>query len=197
MVDHLREERVRARRAASVPQPGAAGVAVRRGHPGLRSAGRQPQPGGGTAARPARGTVVGRRLDALGVAARRRARRARARRRAPGRPARRAARQVSSRHVRRPRLHPQLPADRGADRGAAAVRARRLREADSGDVARGQQHRDRVELAAALVADLRRRPPRRPTATTSNRPSASSSSGPSSWPASCAASPTCSGCRRR
>ena len=68
---------------------------------------------------------------------------------------------------------------------AAAGRAGGLREADSRDVARGQQHRRLVELAAPVVAHLRRRARRREPARLRDTPSASSSRGPSSSTRSC------------
>ena len=169
-----------ARRAAPVPQPGAPGLALGRRDPGLRRRDQQPQPGGRTPARPDRGGRGRPAARGPGLAARRCARGARSRRGAAGRAARGATREVPSRHLRRSRVPAQLPAGRGADRGAAPVRARRLRKADPGDVARGEQHRRRLELAAALVARPTPAISTPPTGSTSSRRSASSSSGPSS-----------------
>ena len=62
----------------------------------------------------------------------------------------------SARHVSRSRFPAQLLSARRADRGVAAVGEGGVREADSDAVARGQQHRRGVELAAELVSQLRR-----------------------------------------
>ena len=90
-----------------------------------------------------------------------------------------------------------LPA-RGADRGAAAVREGGLREADPHDVARGQQHRRRVDSlltrASPTRAQLGRR---RPRATSSTRIGVVIARHRRSSTRSCAASPTSCGCRRR
>ena len=159
MVDRLRDERVRARRAAPVPGRVLHGLAVGHRHSRLRRPGQQPQPGGRAAAG-CRPGVHGRarRLESLGSPL------------ADGAGGPRAGRCAARRHARGPARSSATTAtfidrgfprsffvDRGADRRAAPVRARGLREADPRDVPRGEQHRRRLELAAALVARLRRR----------------------------------------
>ena len=64
---------------------------------------------------------------------------------------------VAARRVRRSRLPARVLRAGGNDRRAAPGRAGRLREADSRDVARGEQHRRLVDVAAPVVADLRPR----------------------------------------
>ena len=83
----------------------------------------------------------------------------------------------------------------GADRGASADREVRLREAHPHDVARGEQHRRRHAVAAAIVAGVWRGPAGACGAPNCRRRSASRGTASSASTPSCAGSPTWCGCR--